>query len=105
MRGHPSARFMARLRDPTGVQPFRIDETARLRAIGLVLDLPLQRGPLENLKKIGEEATEVVIAACSESDERLASKIADLVFHLSALLVDADMDWSDVGRQLAARAR
>lgn len=57
------------------------------------------------LKKIGEEATEVVIAAKGETSERLASEIADLVFHLSALLVDSDMDWGDVGRELASRAR
>lgn len=57
------------------------------------------------LKKIGEEATEVVIAATSEGKERLASEVADLIFHLSALLVAEEMDWSDVGRELAARAR
>ena len=57
------------------------------------------------LKKIGEEATEVVIAAKGASKDRIASEIADLVFHLSVLLVDAEMDWNDVGRELAARAR
>ena len=57
------------------------------------------------LKKIGEEATEVVIAGKSETRERIASEIADLVFHLSALLVDNGMEWSDVGRELASRAR
>ena len=55
------------------------------------------------LKKIGEEATEVVIAAKGESNERLVSEVADLVFHLSALLVDAGLDWADVGRELAGR--
>lgn len=34
------------------------------------------------LKKIGEEATEVVLAAKSESDERLAEEAADLLYHL-----------------------
>lgn len=38
------------------------------------------------LKKIGEEATEVVLAAKGESDERLAEEAADLVYHLMVVL-------------------
>jgi phosphoribosyl-ATP pyrophosphohydrolase/phosphoribosyl-AMP cyclohydrolase len=38
------------------------------------------------LKKIGEEATELVLAAQGESDERLASESADLVYHLLVAL-------------------
>lgn len=57
------------------------------------------------LKKIGEEATEVVIAAKGASRERLVSEMADLVFHLSVLLVDEGIDWSDVGAELARRVR
>jgi len=55
------------------------------------------------LKKIGEEATEVVIAAKGETRERLISEIADLVFHLSVLMVEADVDWSDVTEELSKR--
>jgi len=40
------------------------------------------KGQAAVLKKIGEEATEVVLAASGESDERLASESADLLFHL-----------------------
>ena len=56
------------------------------------------------LKKVIEEATEVVIAAKSETRERLAEEVADLVFHLSVLLTEAEMDWSDVGAVLARRS-
>ncbi len=38
------------------------------------------------LKKVGEEATEVVLAAKGESEERLAEEAADLVFHLLVVL-------------------
>ena len=55
------------------------------------------------LKKIGEEATEVVIAAKGEARERLVSEVADLVFHVSALLVDAGLEWRDVERELESR--
>jgi phosphoribosyl-ATP pyrophosphohydrolase/phosphoribosyl-AMP cyclohydrolase len=56
------------------------------------------------LKKIGEEATEVVIAAKGESRERTISEIADLVFHLSVLMVDAGIGWGDVEEELEKRA-
>jgi phosphoribosyl-ATP pyrophosphohydrolase/phosphoribosyl-AMP cyclohydrolase len=55
------------------------------------------------LKKIGEEATEVVIAAKGQGPERMVSEIADLMYHLSVLLVDEGLDWSDVGEELARR--
>jgi phosphoribosyl-AMP cyclohydrolase / phosphoribosyl-ATP pyrophosphohydrolase len=57
------------------------------------------------LKKIGEEATEVVIAAKGQGRERMTSEIADLLFHLSVLLVDEGLEWSDVGSELEKRAR
>lgn len=57
------------------------------------------------LRKIGEEATEVVIAAKGEGRERMISEIADLVFHLSVLMVDEGIEWTDVEGELAARAR
>lgn len=57
------------------------------------------------LKKVGEEATEVVIAAKGTDTQRLASEVADLMFHLSVLLVDAGMSWSDVDEELEKRSR
>ena len=42
----------------------------------------LEKGLDHTLKKIGEEATEVVLAAKGESAERLAEEAADLIFHL-----------------------
>ena len=55
------------------------------------------------LKKINEEATEVVMAATHEGRERTISEIADLVFHLSALLVDEGIDWTDIEGELEKR--
>jgi phosphoribosyl-ATP pyrophosphohydrolase/phosphoribosyl-AMP cyclohydrolase len=56
------------------------------------------------LKKIGEEATEVVIAAKGQGRDRLVSEIADLVYHLSVLMVDEGMDWRDVYDELERRS-
>jgi phosphoribosyl-ATP pyrophosphohydrolase/phosphoribosyl-AMP cyclohydrolase len=55
------------------------------------------------LKKIGEEATEVVIAAKGQGRERTISEIADLVFHVSVLMVDEGIEWSDVAEELGRR--
>lgn len=57
------------------------------------------------LKKIGEEATEVVIAAKGESRDRVISELADLLFHLSVLMVDEGVAWDEVLGELDARAR
>lgn len=56
------------------------------------------------LKKIGEEATEVVIAAKGDSKERVISEIADLVFHLSVLMVEEGVEWNDVYDELGRRS-
>lgn len=56
------------------------------------------------LKKVGEEATEVVIAAASQAPERVTSEVADLVYHLTALLVNEGLSWNDVGEELRRRS-
>jgi phosphoribosyl-ATP pyrophosphohydrolase/phosphoribosyl-AMP cyclohydrolase len=56
-------------------------------------------------KKIGEEATEVVIAALSETRERMVSEIADLVFHVSVLMADEGIEWGEVEEELERRVK
>jgi phosphoribosyl-ATP pyrophosphohydrolase/phosphoribosyl-AMP cyclohydrolase len=56
-------------------------------------------------KKIGEEATEVVIAALSETRERMVSEIADLVFHVTVLMADEGIEWSEIEGELATREK
>jgi phosphoribosyl-ATP pyrophosphohydrolase/phosphoribosyl-AMP cyclohydrolase len=56
-------------------------------------------------KKVGEEATEVVIAALSETRERMVSEIADLVFHVSVLMTDEGIEWSEIEGELESRAK
>jgi phosphoribosyl-ATP pyrophosphohydrolase/phosphoribosyl-AMP cyclohydrolase len=63
----------------------------------------LARGPGHVLKKIGEEATEVVLAASGESDERLASESADLLYHLLVALDQRRVALSSVMDELRRR--
>ena len=56
-------------------------------------------------QKVGEEAVELVRAALSESDERVAEEAADLVYHLYVLLASRGVDLTAVEDELARRAR
>ena len=56
-------------------------------------------------RKVGEEATEVVVSATSESSERLASEAADLLYHLLVLLEARQVPLDAVWRELDKRTR
>jgi phosphoribosyl-ATP pyrophosphohydrolase len=60
-------------------------------------------GENEILKKIGEEAVEVLIAAKSEGNERVIYEMADLVYHSLVLLAARGLTWADVEQELARR--
>ncbi|MGL4345961.1 MAG: bifunctional phosphoribosyl-AMP cyclohydrolase/phosphoribosyl-ATP diphosphatase HisIE [Cellulosilyticaceae bacterium] len=55
------------------------------------------------LKKVGEEATEVIIAAKDANKGELTFEVADLLYHLTVLLVQSDVSWNDVATELAKR--
>jgi len=55
------------------------------------------------LRKVGEEAVEIIIAAQSEGDDRLVSELADLTYHALVLLAARDLAWADVEAELARR--
>ena len=65
----------------------------------------LAQGQDQVLKKIGEEATEVVLAAKGQSDERLAEETADLLFHLLVALHQRDLPLARVMDVLKQRRR
>ena len=54
-------------------------------------------------QKVGEEATETVIAALSGDPAKLTSEAADLLFHLLVLLADGDVGIDDVLAELDRR--
>jgi phosphoribosyl-AMP cyclohydrolase / phosphoribosyl-ATP pyrophosphohydrolase len=63
----------------------------------------LAKGPDQVLKKIGEEATEVVLAARVQSDERLAEESADLLYHLLVALHQRGLPLARVMDELRKR--
>ena len=56
-------------------------------------------------QKVGEEAVEIVVAANSEDDERLASEAADLLYHLLVLLQARGVPLDAVWKELEHRSR
>lgn len=61
------------------------------------------RGRAKIAQKVGEEAVETVIAACSDDPASIVPEAADLLFHLIVLLADAGLSLNDVRAELARR--
>lgn len=55
------------------------------------------------LKKVGEECTEVIIAAKDQNKGETVYEIADLVYHVLVLMVEAGIDTKDIIKELASR--
>ena len=63
----------------------------------------LEAGENKVLKKINEEATEVVVAAKAEGNARLVEEVADLFYHTLVLLASRGLALSDVEAELQRR--
>lgn len=55
------------------------------------------------LKKVGEEATEIVIAAKNPDSDELKYEICDFLYHMMVLMVERDVTWKEITRELAER--
>ena len=63
----------------------------------------LAAGEDEIVKKVGEEAVEIILAAKGQGNARLIEETADLVYHLLVLLLSRGLSWNDVEAELARR--
>ena len=63
----------------------------------------LSKGGDEIVKKIGEEAVEVILAVKGQGDERVVEETADLVYHILVMLLSRGLSWEDVQMELARR--
>ena len=63
----------------------------------------LDKGVGACAKKLGEEAAETVIAAVSESEDRLLSEAADLIYHLLVVLEARNVPFQSVLSELDKR--
>lgn len=62
-------------------------------------------GETEVLKKLGEEAVEVIVAASKQSEDRIVYELADLIYHSMVLLAMRGLTWHDVEQELARRIK
>jgi len=62
-----------------------------------------EKGMDKILKKVGEETAEVIIAAKNNNKAETTYETADLLYHLTVLLTDLNLEWSDVMAELQSR--
>jgi len=61
------------------------------------------QGRGEIARKVGEEATETIVASLAEGDEKVVSESADLLYHLLVLWADVGISPAHVWAELARR--
>lgn len=62
-----------------------------------------EKGLDKILKKVGEESTEVIIAAKAEDKKETIYEIADLAYHVMVLMIEAGISLEDIHKELASR--
>ncbi|MCD7745798.1 MAG: bifunctional phosphoribosyl-AMP cyclohydrolase/phosphoribosyl-ATP diphosphatase HisIE [Lachnospiraceae bacterium] len=55
------------------------------------------------LKKVGEEASEIIIAAKNPDPEEVVYEISDFLYHMMVLMSEKDLTWEDITAELAKR--
>lgn len=55
------------------------------------------------LKKLGEEATEIVIAAKNPNSNEVKYEISDFLYHMMVLMAEKDISWAEITEELAKR--
>ena len=62
-----------------------------------------EKGIDKILKKVGEESTEVIIAAKADDKKETIYEIADLAYHVMVLMIQMGISLEDIHRELASR--
>ena len=55
------------------------------------------------LKKLGEEATEIVIAAKNPNKNEVKYEISDFLYHMKVLMAEKGISWEEITKELANR--
>lgn len=62
-----------------------------------------EKGLDKILKKVGEECTEVIIAAKAEDHKETVYEIADLAYHVMVLMIELGISVEDITKELEKR--
>lgn len=63
----------------------------------------LSKGLSKISQKVGEEATEIIVAALVETKEDCINEIADFMYHLSVLMAVKNISWQQIAEKLHER--
>ena len=55
------------------------------------------------LKKVGEEASEIIIAAKNPDQEEVKYEMSDFLYHMMVLMAEREISWDDITTELARR--
>lgn len=80
-----------------------ITDREKERPEGAYTTYLFEEGVDKILKKVGEEAAEVIIAAKNRSQEELKWEASDLLYHLMVLLVEQKLPFTEVLKTLEER--
>lgn len=82
-----------------------VESRNRDRPEGSYTTYLFEQGLDKILKKVGEEASETIIAAKNEDRTALANEISDLFYHLIVLLIERGVTLKDIRDELVSRGR
>lgn len=80
-----------------------IEDRKRNPKEGSYTNYLFEKGLDKILKKVGEEASEVIIGAKNENKEEIQYEIADLLYHIMVLMVQQGLTWDDITTELEKR--
>lgn len=80
-----------------------LEERNRQRPEGSYTTYLFEEGLEKILKKVGEETSEVLIAAMKRNREETVYELADLLYHSLVLMVEAGISLDEIRRELASR--
>ncbi|RDY32764.1 bifunctional phosphoribosyl-AMP cyclohydrolase/phosphoribosyl-ATP diphosphatase HisIE [Lachnotalea glycerini] len=80
-----------------------IEDRRRNPKEGSYTNYLFEKGIDKILKKLGEEATEIVIAAKNPDPEEIKYEMSDFLYHAMVLMVEKGVTWEDITKELANR--
>ncbi len=93
-----------------GYQDFSIEDLMELikgrkedKQSGSYTSYLFEKGIDKILKKVGEESTEVIIAAKADDKKETIYEIADLAYHVMVMMAEMNISMEDVTKELASR--
>lgn len=81
----------------------KLKERKKLMPEGSYTTYLFRKGLDKILKKVGEECTEVIIAAKAEDKAETVYEIADLAYHTLVLMIESGIELEDIRNELGSR--